>query len=70
MTWLAKHVIRLQSAQVLCIPTGFEQQSVGFLEVLHERLLDAVHRHVAAIALRKLQAFNGQNIINTVSLPA
>jgi len=36
------------------------------LEVVHERLLDAV----AAIALRKLQSFNGQNIANTVSLPA
>ena len=33
------------------------------LEVVHEKLLDAV----AAIALRKLNLFNGQNIANTVS---
>ena len=32
------------------------------LEVVHERLLDAV----AAIALKKLHLFNGQNIANTV----
>ncbi len=36
------------------------------LEVVHERLLDAV----AAIALRKLNLFNGQNIANTVGTPA
>ncbi len=36
------------------------------LEVLHERLLDAV----AAIVLRKLPAVNGQSMANTVSLPA
>ena len=34
------------------------------LEVVHERLLDAV----AAMALRKLPHFNGQNIANTVSI--
>lgn len=34
------------------------------LEVVHERLLDAV----AAMALKKLPYFNGQNIANTVSI--
>ena len=33
------------------------------LEVVHEKLLDAV----AAMALKKLPQFNGQNIANTVS---
>ena len=33
------------------------------LEVVHEKLLDAV----AAMALKKLPYFNGQNIANTVS---
>ncbi len=55
MTRLAKHFIRLQSAQLLCIPTGSEQNSVELQQVVHERLLDAV----AAIALKKVQAFNG-----------
>ncbi|KAL0032386.1 hypothetical protein WJX79_008625 [Trebouxia sp. C0005] len=45
-------------------PQALSNTVWGFskLEVVHERLLDAV----AAIALRKLQAFNGQNIANTV----
>ena len=76
-TYLAHHeleskfiiIIFVVNLPKCCVcPQALSNTVWGFskLEVVHERLLDAV----AAIALRKLQSFNGQNIANTVSLPA